>query len=539
MPTPPPPSSLEPSTPINTRRMQALLCDHPDPAFVDYVINGLSHGFDIGYRGPRRRTSSPNLPSALSHPDFISTHLQAACLRQETAGPYPTPPFTDLHCSGLGAVPKKNGKLRPIHHLSAPLGQSVNDGISSEEFSLHYVTVDNAISLITQHGPGAYLAKVDVKSAFRTCPVRREDWSLLGIEWDGKYYFERVLPFGLRSSLFIFNTVADALEWILQNKFCLPAILHYLDDYLNVCADSLPLATQQLDIILSVFRYLGIPLAEEKTEGPSQVLAFLGILLDTIRCEARLPPDKLADLRGILRQCNSRNSITKNELASLLGKLSFAARVVVPGRTFMRRLWDLKAKYDHPKIKPHYRVALDAACRADIKWWNVFLDDWNGRSFFLHNAWTQATELGLYTDASGAWGFGAFYGAEQRWIQGQWSGEDKEKSIEFKELYAIVVACATWGHHWSSRRIQLHCDNEAVVACVRSGTSRAPHLMPLLRCLVMLCARMNFVLSAKHVAGRSNVIADALSRGDLQAFRRHAPTAKALPDTIPTIPWVD
>ena len=77
--------------------------------------------------------------------------------------------------------------------------------------SLHYVTVDNAISLITQHGPGAYLAKVDVKSAFRTCPVRREDWSLLGIEWDGKYYFERVLPFGLRSSPFIFNTVADAL----------------------------------------------------------------------------------------------------------------------------------------------------------------------------------------------------------------------------------------------------------------------------------------------------------------------------------------
>ena len=223
-----------------------------------------------------------------------------------------------------------------------------------------------------------------------------------------------------------------------------------------------------------------------------------------------------------------------------MGKLSFAARVVVPGRTFMRRLWDLKAKYDHPKIKPHYRVALDAAsCRADIKWLNVFLDDWNGRSFFLHNTWTQATELGLYTDASGAWGFGAFYGAEQRWIQGQWSCEDKEKSIEFKELYAIVAACATWGHHWSSRRIQLHCDNEAVVACVRSGTSRAPHLMPLLRCLVMLCARMNFVLSAKHVAGRSNVIADALSRGNLQAFRRHAPTARALPDTIPTIPWVD
>ena len=156
MPTPPPPSSLKPSTPINTRRMQALLCDHPDPAFVDFVINGLSHGFDIGYQEPRRRTSSPSLPSALSHPDFISTYLYAACLRQETAGRYPTPPFTDLHCSGLGVVPKKNGKLRPIHHVSTPFGPSVNDGIPSDKFRLHYVSVDNAISLITRHERGVH-----------------------------------------------------------------------------------------------------------------------------------------------------------------------------------------------------------------------------------------------------------------------------------------------------------------------------------------------------------------------------------------------
>ena len=462
-----------------------------------------------------------------------------ACLRQETAGPYLSPPFADLHCSGLGVVPKKNGKLRPIHHLSAPFGQSVNDGISREDFSLQYVTVDHAISLIVQHGPGAYLSKVDIKSAFRTCPVRREDWPLLGIEWEGRYYFERVLPFGLRSSPFIFNTVADAVEWILRNKFSLPAIVHYLDDYLNVCVASPSLADKQLQIILAVFHYLGIPLAEDKIEGPSQVLTFLGILLDTLQGEARLPPDKLADLRTILRQCNSRSFISKSELATLMGKLSFAARVVVPGRTFTRRLWDLKARYDHPRMKPHYRGALNAACRADIKWWNILLDGWNGKSFFLHNAWIPAMELGLYTDASGSWGFGAYYGAEQRWLQGKWTDDQAELSIGYKELYAVVAACSTWGHHWSSMRLRIHCDNAAVVACIRSGTSRAPRLMPLLRCLVMICARQNFVLSAEHVAGRTNVIADALSRGQTQVFRRAAPAAREQPDVIPEFQWTD
>ena len=274
------------------------------------------------------------------------------------------------------------------------MDQSVNDGISSEEFSLQYVTVDNAISLITQHGPGAYLAKVDVKSAFRTCPVRREDWSLLGIEWDGKYYFERVLPFGLRSSPFIFNTVADALEWILQNKFCLPAILHYLDDYLNVCA------------------------------GP-----FLGILLDTTRCEARLPPDKLADLRDILRQCNSRNSITKNELASLLGKLSFAARVIVPGRTLYASSvgpeGQVRPSKDQATLSGSSRRCMPSRYQV-VECLPRRLE----RQVFLppQTTWTQATELGLYTDASGAWGFGAFYGVGATMDTGSMVGAKTRRS---------------------------------------------------------------------------------------------------------------
>ena len=171
--------------------------------------------------------------------------------------------------------------------------------------------------------------------------------------------------------------------------------------------------------------------------------------------------------------------------------------------------------------------------------WNILLDGWNGRSFFLHNAWIPATELGLYTDASGSWGFGAYYGAEQRWLQGKWTDDQAELSIEYKELYAVVAACLTWGHHWSSMRLRIHCDNAAVVACIRSGTSRAPRLMPLLRSLVMICARQNFVLSAEHVAGRTNVIADALSRGQTQVFRRAAPAAREQPDVIPEFQWTN
>jgi len=79
------------------------------------------------------------------------------------------------------------------------------------------------------------MAKIDIKHAFRICPVHPDNWPLLGFKWLGKYFFDIRLPFDLRSSPFIFNTFADALIWILINKFSISCIVHYLDDFF-VCA---------------------------------------------------------------------------------------------------------------------------------------------------------------------------------------------------------------------------------------------------------------------------------------------------------------
>ena len=69
-----------------------------------------------------------------------------------------------------------------ILHLSAPLGKSINDHISKENFSLHYASVDDAIHMLSALGKGALMAKVDLKSAFRMVPVWRQDWDLLGMK---------------------------------------------------------------------------------------------------------------------------------------------------------------------------------------------------------------------------------------------------------------------------------------------------------------------------------------------------------------------
>ena len=238
-------------------------------------------------------------------------------------------------------------------------------------------------------GRGALLTKLDVRNTFWLIPVSPDDWRLLGIHWQNQYYFEKMLPFGLRSSPFIFNQVAEAVECILRHQFAIPIIMHYLDDYLSVPAPSLSLASKQRSIIEEAFIYLGIPLALEKLEGPVTELTFLGITLNSDRFEARLPDDKLADIKQLVLDASSTRSIPAAKFVSLLGKLTFAAQFIVPVCTFMRRLWDTAKKFS--KVPRHYRITLSSDCRKDLLWWQEFLASWNGKWFFLYQAETSST----------------------------------------------------------------------------------------------------------------------------------------------------
>ncbi len=84
----------------------------------------------------------------------------------------------------------------------------------------------------------------------------------------------------------------------------------------------------------------GSPGWARKVEGPSTVLTFLGICLDTIKMEVQLPEDKLLRLQACIRSWEGKRVCIKWDLLSLLGLLHHAAKVVPPGRTLLRRMID-------------------------------------------------------------------------------------------------------------------------------------------------------------------------------------------------------
>ena len=98
----------------------------------------------------------------------------------------------------------------------------------------------------------------------------------------------------------------------------------------------------------------------------------------------------------------------------------------------------------------------------------------------------------------------------------------------------IVIACVIWGCQWVRHRVQCYCNNEAVVAIIRSRTSRHPHLMHLLWCLFFVEPCYDLEVTCLHVPGAANELADDLSRNRVSAFLLKVPGASFQPTQVPT-----
>ena len=526
-------------TPIHVDVLKQQLKSHPNQNLVRKLCNELAEGARIGYNGPRVSRQARNLPTAALNPSKVTENITKEVSLGRTAGPFDRPPLPNFQVSPLGIIPKKHTeKFRTIFHLSYPkTGDSINSFIDKEEFSLNYVTVDEAIKNIQLLGPNVFMAKTDIESAFRLFPVHRDDWELLGMCWQGKYYFEKFLPFGLRSAPFLFNQLSEALEWILKEHCGISFVCHFLDDFLIMESDldrarGKERCHTSLNSMLMAFKALGVPVSPGKTAGPANELEFLGIILDTAKYEARLPHDKLERLQEELKGWTTKKSATLVQLQSLIGSLNFACKVVPPGRPFLQRIINLTIGLK----KPFHHVRLNQEFYLDIEMWQYFLKSWNGKAFFLNNYWESSNELLLFTDASGSLGYGGLFGPQ--WFQGAWQPHQvlgcENVSIAWQELYAIVVACAIWGKQWVRKRVLFKCDNLSVVHIINGKKAKCPKIMHLIRYLTLLTLQHNFYCRAEHVPGMHNEIADSLSRFQVSRFRQLAPWANSLPEQIPT-----
>lgn len=516
----------QPVTPIKPDVLKHLLTGYPTTE-TKFLVEGFTYGFKIPFSGPYPPKTTKNLASAFQHSEVIENKIAKEVSKGRIAGPFDNPPFEPFIVSPLGVVPKKTpGAFRIIHHESYPFGSSLNAGIPKDLTSVKYATVLDVISDIKRVGKGSFLAKTDIVDAFWLVPLHPDSHHLMGIFWEGKYYFYKNLSMGCSYSPALFERFSTAIEWIAREKFQINNIHHVLDDFciVQACGHSCQSDLQNFE---NMCASLGIPLSPEKTCGPSTCLPFLGIELDSVVSEARLPTDKIQKCLRKIAEFYHRNKVTLKELQSLVGLLNFACSVV-PGRAFLRRLINLMEGVKHPM----HHIRITAPVRADLKVWETFLEDFNGKSFFIDETFLTSPDLLLFTDAAASLGYSGIYG--RNYFYGAWPSNMQDLHIQVLELYPIMLAVHMYGHLMSNHSVTFMSDNQSVVYVVNKMSSKDKWLMTLIRPLVLACLKHNILFRARFLPGAVNTNADLLSRLKVEDFKKNVGHAvNPEPDEIP------
>ena len=374
--------------------------------------------------------------------------------------------------------------------------------------------------------------KSDMKSAFRNLNMKKEDfqWLLMKARnpLDNKcyYFFDKCLPFGASISCAHFQDFSNCVAHIFRIKSGGEDTVNYLDDFFFAALIK-ALCDGQMDLFLRICEIIRFPISMEKTVWGCPIITFLGLLIDTCNKIIGIPIQKITKATELINTVLKRKKVTVLCLQNLCGYLNFLCKAVIPGRVFTRRLYtftSIKGK----TLKEHHHVWVNAEMHKDLGMWLEFLKSPNAyaRPFADYDDSITAKDIDFYTDATKnkLLGFGGICGSfwmSYSWPDPDWI-EEKDPSIEYLELYAVVAGVLSWINHFAGSKVLLHCDNESVCYMIENNSANCKNCMYLLRLLILEGLKYNTRFESKHVDGSANYFADFLSRHRMDDFWKKA-----------------
>ena len=472
----------------------------------EFLLDGLTFGFKImDLPGELPESECANYKSATCAQNFAAVENQ---IRKEISlGRYYISDSKPRIISAIGAVPKPDSNdIRLIHDCSRPLGQSINSFASVERFS--FETIDSAISMAK---PGFWLAKVDLKSAYRHVAIHPSQYPATGLKFrfTGEkkftYLYHTRLMFGASRSVGIFHRITQSVVRMMRKRG-FHSTLCYLDDFL-VMGPSQEKCQAAMDSLVELLCALGFTINWSKVVPPTQRITFLGIEIDMTAHKMFIPMDKLSNIKSSIAHWLNQSKVSKKQLQSIIGSISWGAKCIKAIRPILRSIIDLQASLQHAQ----QRIRLPMTVKNDLRFFYDWCVCFNGVSFTPGGQRFQP-DTTVFTDASLS--AGAAYN-DKDFYYCAWPADFPNlmhHPIYIKELCAILLAFHRWPYKWRDKVVMIYTDNRAAEWAIRKGLSKNPIANNIIREILWIAASFNITISVSYIRSKDNCIADALSR---------------------------
>ena len=524
-------------TPINVDVFEELLAAHPNRRFVESVMDGLRYGF-----WPWANTRKEGYPVTLdeSKPirfddekkQFIARQLAHERELGRVSDVFRGELLPGMYCMPHYVVPKPHSSgWRLVNDLS--YGKFSPNSMVDHQCVTGY-PLDNLSHLgemllrKRKERPGVKFVawKSDVAEAYRICPMH-ELWQLKQVvKVEDGFCVDRVDMFGGSGSGPIFISVNSLAAWVAKYERLLEDLV-YVDDSFGIdeegnlvwytrYEEELPAQQAQL---LSLWDELGIPHKQAKqVHGPQ--LMILGIMVDVNELTFTLPPESKERLSKELAEwCRKGVRRKVKEWQQLAGWINWVLNIYPLLRPALNNIYaKIKGKDQEA------RVWANNAMREDMVWAKQRVDVSSGVRLLKSFAWeVEEATCVAKTDACPR-GLAFWYPDQTLGFASHTPNETPATQIAFYEALAVLsVLNDARSRFPPESKIVVYSDNFTTVAMF--NTLRAlPEYNCILKAAVDILVDHGFRLRVLHVAGASNDVADALSRGDFMRALRLQPS---------------
>jgi len=170
--------------------------------------------------------------------------------------------------NSLAAIPQGT-KVRPVLNVSLPQDLSLNSNVREEALEKVYMCSARCFShSLVECGKGAWMAKIDMRDAYKNIPCKIENLNLQGFTWLNKFFVETRQIFGARTSVSNFDMLGSVvLTLVLIQCRILKKLVHrQLDDVpivvpfeKNICAKNSQPNTGQPAVTLELNLQMIVP----------------------------------------------------------------------------------------------------------------------------------------------------------------------------------------------------------------------------------------------------------------------------------------
>ena len=397
-------------------------------------------------------------------------------------------PWQPCFTSRVFLVPKSSGGERVIIDLS-----NLNIFIKSKSFKMLDITkVREAVP------QNACFTSIDISNAFYHIPIHPRFQRFLAFTHEGRLYFFKAMPFGIKLGPLIFSKIISEVLIHLHGMQIQASV--YIDDWLfwNQSGQTLIHHTRlALDLLCS----LGFLINWTKSQlDPLDTITYLGVIWNGPAFSIAPSARNISKIKEEASKLLSDTIISKVDYQRFLGTINFAAPYLQGGLFHLRQVI-LEAPNFHRTNSHHLSTPL----RSLLEWWSLSSNI--SRPTPLSH---QSPQWTLWSDASlGGWG-GICSLGHSTW--GTWPPSDHGLHINILEAKAVLL-CLKSLDPPDGCSILLRTDNTVVVSLInKQGSNKTPALNDILRVILRLCSTKSWYIQAKHIPGHLNTWADSMSR---------------------------